>query len=75
MYMLYAIVHVVLCDIVGHMFEEEFLVRVFTPQVLLSNREIRLVFDKLAHASFMRLNQSSMDKVGVQCDYIICVCL
>ena len=55
-----------LCDIVGQMFEEKFLVKIFTPDMLKSNREVRLVFDKLAHASFMRLNPSSMDKVCVR---------
>ena len=66
-----------LCDIVGQMFEEKFLAKVFTPQVLLSNREVRLVFDRLAHASFMRLNPSSMDKVSVIIiiiEYTMCLC-
>ena len=67
----YLLVPLVLCDIVGQMFDEKFLVKIFTPGVLLSNREVRLVFDKLAHASFMRLNASSMDKVCV----CVCVCV
>ena len=57
------------------MFEEKFLARLFTPQSLLSNREIRLVFDKLAHASFMRLNPSSMDKVSICINVCVCQCV
>ena len=73
----YLLVPVVLCDIVGQMFDEKFLVKIFTPGVLLSNREVRLLFDKLAHASFMRLNASSMDKVCVcMCVSVyVCVCV
>lgn len=71
----YLLVPLVLCDIVGQMFDEKFLVKIFTPDVLLSNREVRLVFDKLAHASFMRLNASSMDKVCLCLCVRVCVCV
>ena len=64
-----------LCDIVGQMFEEKFLAKVFTPQALSSNREVRMVFDRLAHASFMRLHPSSMDKVSVIMSYIQSYCV
>ena len=71
MYYVLWLIPVVLCDIAGQMFEEKFLAEIFTPKALLSNRDIRVVFDKLAHTSFMRLNPSSMDKVCV----CVCVCM
>lgn len=49
----------------------------FKPQELYSKKAMRTVFDRLAHASIMRLNAASMDKVSYeQCisyyhDYII----
>ena len=65
---------VVLCDIIAQMFEEKFLVEIFTPQMFLNNKDIRMVFDRLAHASFMRLNPSSMDKVSVCVCVCVCAC-
>lgn len=35
----------------------------FKPQELYSKKALRTVYDRLAHASIMRLNQASMDKV------------
>uniref|UniRef100_A0A8C2DB32 Organic solute carrier partner 1 n=1 Tax=Cyprinus carpio TaxID=7962 RepID=A0A8C2DB32_CYPCA len=35
----------------------------FKPQELYSKKALRTVFDRLAHASIMRLNQASMDKL------------
>lgn len=37
----------------------------FKPQPLYSKKAMRTVFDRLAHASIMRLNAASMDKVGI----------
>ena len=36
------------------------------PQDLYAKKAIRALFDRLAHASIMRLNTQSMDKVGTQ---------
>lgn len=38
----------------------------FKPQELYSKKALRTVYDRLAHASIMRLNQASMDKVSRQ---------
>ena len=35
----------------------------FKPQDAYSKKAMRTVFDRLAHASIMRLNSASMDKV------------
>lgn len=35
----------------------------FKPQELFSKKTLRIVYDRMAHASIMRLNQASMDKV------------
>ena len=50
-------------DIVCNMFNERFLDEIFKPQEVCSKKGLRIVFDKLAHTSIMRLNESSMDKV------------
>lgn len=47
------------------MLNRRFVEEVFTPQELYSGPALRIVFDKLAHASIMRLNPPSMDKVRV----------
>ena len=45
----------------------------FKPQPLYSKKAMRTVFDRLAHASIMRLNAASMDKVrGYQNMYRFC---
>lgn len=46
------------------MFNKKFLEELFKPQELYSKKALRTVFDRLAHASIMRLNQASMDKVS-----------
>jgi hypothetical protein len=53
----------VLVDVINTMFSEKFLLEVFKPQRLYSSTSTRQIFDKLAHSSIMRLNQSSMDKL------------
>lgn len=52
-------------DIITTMFNKKFLEELFKPQELYSKKALRTVFDRLAHASIMRLNQASMDKVSV----------
>lgn len=51
-------------DIITTMFNKKFLEELFKPQELYSKKALRTVFDRLAHASIMRLNQASMDKVS-----------
>ncbi|XP_059165805.1 protein OSCP1-like [Physella acuta] len=53
----------VLCDIVQTMFNKKFLDELFKPQTLYSKKAMRSVFDRIAHASIMRLNAASMDKL------------
>lgn len=55
-------------DIVGTMFNKRFVEELFKPQDTYSKKAMRTVFDRLAHASIMRLNTASMDKVNY--DYI-----
>ena len=55
------------------MLNRRFVEEVFTPQDIYSGVALRTVFDKLAHASIMRLNPPSMDKVcACAC---VCVCV
>ena len=53
----------VLHDIIGTMFNKRFMEELFKPQELYSRKAMRTVFDRLAHASIMRLNAASMDKL------------
>lgn len=53
----------VMHDIVGTMFNKRFMEELFKPQDTYSKKAMRTVFDRLAHASIMRLNSASMDKV------------
>lgn len=46
------------------MFHKRFIDALFSPQPLYSKKALRTVFDRLAHASIMRLNAASMDKVS-----------
>jgi len=54
----------VLHDITAVMFSKRFIDELFKPQELYSKKAMRTVFDRLAHASIMRLNTASMDKVS-----------
>lgn len=63
-------VFAVMNDIITTMFNKKFMEELFKPQELYSKKALRTVYDRLAHASIMRLNQASMDKVklgSVQC--------
>ncbi|XP_068613665.1 protein OSCP1-like [Brachionichthys hirsutus] len=53
----------VMNDIITTMFNKKFLEELLKPQELYSKKALRTVFDRLAHASIMRLNQASMDKL------------
>ncbi|XP_029475531.1 protein OSCP1 isoform X3 [Rhinatrema bivittatum] len=53
----------VMNDIISTMFNKKFMEELFKPQELYSKKALRTVFDRLAHASIMRLNQASMDKL------------
>ena len=53
----------VMYDITATMFNKRFMEELFKPQELYSKKAMRTVFDRLAHASIMRLNTASMDKV------------
>ncbi|XP_067217622.1 protein OSCP1a [Chanodichthys erythropterus] len=53
----------VMNDIVGTMFNKAFLEELLRPQDLYSHRALRTVLTRIAHASIMRLNLASMDKL------------
>ncbi|XP_077976868.1 protein OSCP1-like [Glandiceps talaboti] len=53
----------VMHDIIGTMFNKRFMDELFKPQDAYSKKAMRTVFDRLAHASIMRLNTASMDKL------------
>ena len=52
------------------MFHKRFVEELFKPQPLYSKKALRTVFDRLAHASIMRLNAASMDKVIMLSSYL-----
>ncbi|OQR84281.1 hypothetical protein ACHHYP_13569 [Achlya hypogyna] len=53
----------VLVDVVKTMYNTKFISELFRPHHMYSNLSTRQIFDRLAHSSIMRLNQSSMDKL------------
>ncbi|KAI3358790.1 hypothetical protein L3Q82_015187 [Scortum barcoo] len=53
----------VLNDIVGTMFSKAFMDELLKPQQLYSHRTMKTVLTRLAHASIMRLNPASMDRL------------
>ncbi len=53
----------VMSDIILNMFSDAFLDEIFRLQELCSRRALRTIFERLAHTSIMRLNETSMDKV------------
>ncbi|XP_001510354.3 protein OSCP1 [Ornithorhynchus anatinus] len=53
----------VMNDIITTMFNKKFMEELFKPQELYSKKALRTIYDRLAHASIMRLNQASMDKL------------
>lgn len=53
----------VIADVLKAMFAPTFIDELFRPQELYRFRDTRTVFERLAHASIMRLNKTSMDKL------------
>ncbi|XP_028595039.2 protein OSCP1 isoform X2 [Podarcis muralis] len=53
----------VMNDIIGGIFNKKFMDELFKPQELYSRKALRTVFERLVHASIMRLNAPSMDKL------------
>ena len=47
----------------GQMFDARCVKELFRPQQAFSKKSLRTVFDRLAHASIMKLNTTAMDKV------------
>ena len=52
----------VLQDVIRTMYNPKFIAELFRGQEVYSMHSTRQIFDKLAHSSIMRLNESSMDK-------------
>ncbi|CAK0901633.1 unnamed protein product [Prorocentrum cordatum] len=53
----------VLSDVVRTMYYPRFIEELFKGQEMYSMQSTRQIFDRLAHSSIMRLNESSMDKL------------
>merc|ERR1719188_1127352 len=53
----------VLSDVVRTMYYPRFIEELFKAQEMYSIQSTRQIFDRLAHSSIMRLNESSMDKL------------
>ncbi|KAM4631094.1 protein OSCP1a [Polymixia lowei] len=53
----------VMNDIIGTMFSKAFMDELLKPQQMYSHRALKTVLTRLAHASIMRLNPASMDKL------------
>uniref|UniRef100_A0A3Q3JGA1 Organic solute carrier partner 1a n=1 Tax=Monopterus albus TaxID=43700 RepID=A0A3Q3JGA1_MONAL len=53
----------VMNDIVGTLFSKTFMDELLKPQQLYSHRTLKTVLTRLAHASIMRLNPASMDRL------------
>lgn len=51
-------------DIVGVMFSKAFMEELMQPQDVYSHGALRRVLTRLAHTSIMRLDSTSMDRVG-----------
>ena len=53
----------VLQDVIRTMYNKMFIEELFRPQDVYTMHSTRQIFDRLAHSSIMRLNESSMDKL------------
>jgi len=53
----------VLLDMTGVMFNKRFMDEVFKPQEVYPKKSLRAILERFAHASVMRLNPTSMEKV------------
>ncbi len=54
----------VMLDIINNMLSERCVREIFRPQKVFTKRSLRTVFERLAHASIMKLNPNAMDKVS-----------
>jgi hypothetical protein len=54
----------VLDDVVGAMFNDSFIEELFKPQPPYSAASTKMIFERLAHSSIMKLNAQSMGKVN-----------
>lgn len=59
----FALMNLVLGDVCLAMYNSQFMTELMKPQELYSIASTREVFERLAHASIMRLSTASMDKV------------
>lgn len=50
-------------DVIRTMYNPKFISELFRPQDIYAMSSVRQVFDRLAHSSIMRLNETSMDKL------------
>lgn len=70
--------YIVLQDVISTMFSTKFIGELFKPQKIYTSTATREIFDRLAHSSIMRLNQSSMDKLydlmTMGCKYQVISC-
>lgn len=68
----------IMSDIIVNMFNDKFLDEIFRPQELCSKKALRTIFERLAHTSIMRLNETSMEKLFdlmiMAVKYQICLC-
>jgi len=53
----------VLQDVIRTMYNPKFIQELFRPQDVYTMLSVRQIFDRLAHSSIMRLNETSMDKL------------
>ena len=53
----------ILRDIIGQLLSNKFEQELFAPQPVYKKRGMKCVFERLAHASIMKLNASSMGKL------------
>lgn len=70
----------VLQDVLRTMYSNTFISELFKPQEMYSNSSTRQIFNKLAHSSIMRINETSMEKLydlmtmGVKYQFLCCNC-
>ena len=62
-FFLYPFTPSVINDIISTMFNKGFMEELLMPQEVYYHRALRTVLTRLAHASIMRLNPASMDRV------------
>ena len=51
-------------DVIRTMYNPKFIEELFRPQDIYTMASTRQIFDRLAHSSIMRLNETSMDKAS-----------